>query len=499
MNSVVAQYRATYPRETAGRSDADLTRYLGDAFRARQDFGYEDAYPDFREEYLALKNAGGDVVRETVAAGKAGLLDRLPGTTQGAAALAADALAREELMRGMGLDVPLTAVGESLRGMAKTNREEAAARIQEAGGRTISRVQDVRGVRDAMLYALPTFAENAPSMLASVGAGAAAALATGGGAVPALAAAGASSIAQNAGDVYNELNAEGADRDKAINAAVMAGIPMGLVDLASQAIPLAKLSGLFKGVPSSLILKKLTDVAGRGGVAGAAKGGAVGIISEGGTEAVQEWIQMAAEEYATGKQATPEQIRERLINAAAGGAILGGPVGALTGAIPAATPPPEAPPVLAPPLIEPPVLEAPIPPAPPAPPPEPVPRYAPTVDPLTGLAEGVDAGGDTPFDAALALRTRRAKLIADPSAGLAEGVETTDEITPVNLAFAENAREQQNALQGEAATRIVKLEFTREEDGAPIEMELEAGRAEKMLGQHGRVLEMIRKCMGGAT
>ena len=53
-------------------------------------------------------------------------------------------------------------------------------------------------------------------------------------------------------------------------------------------------------------------------------------------------------------------------------------------------------------------------------------------------------------------------------------------------------------LQGEAARRLVKLDVRRAEDGADLEIELEAGMAVKMLSEHGRALETIRRQLGGA-
>lgn len=337
-NALVDHFRRSAPRETQGRSDAELTGIIANHFATQGTLdGYRKAYPDFEADLLNTRNEGGDVWAETVAGGKAGLLDRLPGTLQSAAALGADALAREETVKNLGLEGPVQKAGDYLRGLAAQNRQEADDRMKEAGGRTIARVEDIRptSARDYVLWALPTFAENAPSMLGSLAAGAATGLVTKN-PLAALAATGAASVAQNVGDVYGDLNEDPSiPREKAINAALGAGIPMGVLDMASELLPLAKLSGLFKGAPKNAVLKSIMDVMNRGGIAARmAKGAAGGVLSEGPTEMAQELIQIAGEEYATGKKVPDDVVRSRVINAGAGGAIVGGVAGGAFGMLP---------------------------------------------------------------------------------------------------------------------------------------------------------------------
>jgi hypothetical protein len=334
-NALVEQLRHAQPAKTAGRSDADLTDFLARTFEARGDLAaYQEQYPDFHRDLLDVRNSGGSVLGETVAAGKAGLLDRLPGTLESAGALGADLVAREDLAQQLGLSGPAQRAGDYLRGLAVENKQEAADRMRAAGGRTIARVEDIRPTspRDYILWALPTFAENAPSMLGSLGAGAAASALTGGGAVPGLLAAGASSVLQNVGDQYSDISEEpGVDRNKAINAALVGGSISGVLDILPEIAPLAK---LFPGAGKGTIGKFVQGIMGKGGIGGAARGAVTQALSEGGTEALQEIVQMAAEEYATGKKIDPETVRSRIINAASGGAVVGGPVGAITGALP---------------------------------------------------------------------------------------------------------------------------------------------------------------------
>lgn len=332
-NALVEQLRRALPAKTQGRSDAELTESLARSFEARGDLDrYREEYPDFDEELLNVRNAGGNIAAETKAGLAAGLLDRLPGAVQSAGALAADMVAREELAANLGLAVPAQRVGDSLRGAAEANRREAAARIAEAGGRTIARVEDIRPTspRDYILWALPTFAENIPSMAASLGVGAATGLATKN-PVAALGAATATSVGQNVGETYGELQDPGIDRDKAIRAALVGGTLAGVVDVLPEIAPLAK---LIPGAKQGVLGKIVEGVLGRGGWAGAGRGAFTQSLGEGATEAVQEAINIAAEEYASGKELEPDTVRSRLLNAAAAGAVIGAPVGAAVGALP---------------------------------------------------------------------------------------------------------------------------------------------------------------------
>lgn len=435
-NALVEQYRAKNPAWTAGKSDAELTATLAAQLeKSGQWARYAEAYPDFQRDVLALRNPGGDIAGETGAALSAGVRDRLPGTFQNFGALAADALAREELLQALGLEAPLTRAGDALRGMARENEQEAAARIAEAGGRTIRRFEDVRPTspRDLALFLLPALAENAPSMVPGLAAGVGATVLSGGALLPGIAAGLGAGFAQNAGDVYGELRDRLPDRGRAIEAAVGAGLPMAALDVAGELLPLVKAAGLFKGVARSAVVEKLAEVAGRGGLAGAGKGAVTQALAEGGTESLQELVQIAAEEYATGEKVPDDELRSRVLNAGVVGAALGGAMGAGFGALPGGTGEDggrtrdledggrtqdgeeretgER------------VEE------------RALPRLAALPGADTGLYEGVEAEGPTPVDDFLrgaerkpvATGRRRAPMLADPNAGLGEGVEPAGE------------------------------------------------------------------------
>lgn len=323
-NPLVEQFRRFKPEATASLSDDQITQLLGDSHPDLM-----DADETFATDYRRLRP--GDIGAETLAAAKTGVLDRLPRTAFGLAALGVDSTLRD--IPELGQVVPaLNDAGDFLRNQVRREEGEAAQRIADGGGRTVSRIEDVRGVRDALLYALPMFAENAPSIGVSLGAGALAGAASGGtGALPVIAA-GLTSIGQNAGDMYADLGTrEGVDRGAAIDAAMEGGVVSGLLDTAGLLLPASK---LFPGFSRTALGEAVSKVAGRGGFAGALQGFVADGASEGLTEGLQELVQIAAEERATGKELSPDEIQSRVLNALAGGAIVGGPLGGLTGALP---------------------------------------------------------------------------------------------------------------------------------------------------------------------
>jgi hypothetical protein len=479
-NPLVEHARRTNPAGTKGLSDADVTLQVASELRARGDLDqYRQKYPDFDRDLLDSTNSGGDIPAETWTALKADVLDRAPGVLESAGALGADALARESLMAEIGLSEPLQQAGDFLRGKAEANRRSAEQRIAEGGGRTISRIEDIRpgSPRDYLLWALPTVSGNLSSLGMSLGTGVATGLITKNPAA-ALAAAGAGSIVQNAGDIYGSLNEDpNVNRGRAIDAGLVGGLASGLLDVLPEIAPLAK---LFPGAEKAAIAKWVGSVAGRGGFGGAAKGAMVQAGSEFGTEGLQELVAIASEEYATGKQATPEEIRSRVLNAAAAGAAMGLPSGAITGAIPeqkAPVVPPAAPSAnatLVPPAGTPEDPMAPF--VPPNPPsfavpggarPEilPVPWDAQQFAPLVpnadaGLGEVVEPTGASPVDASL-LPTEAPVLTPDQIAGL--------------------------------AGKPVKL--MAEENGQPTEVEIDAGEAWTDTAQRLSIYEKLQACL----
>jgi hypothetical protein len=327
-NGVIATLRKAYPTKTAGLSDDQLTLVVGDYLRNQGRVDVEESDPDFRSQYLALRRARSPgVMAETGAAISAAVRDRLPASVFALGALAADSLAQERLLPGTIAEDS----GDFLRGQIARENTEAAQRIAAAGGRTIQRVEDVdpRRPGDYLLYALPTFAENLPQLAVSLGVGA---LTRSPGALAGV------SVAQNVAENYGNLGTRtDVDRGRAIEASLLGGIPAGLLDAASAAIPLSKVPG-FK----SSLAPLLERIAGRGGIRGGAQGLLTGAVSEGGTEALQELLGIAAEEYATGKEVPADIVRSRLINAGAAGALVGAPIAGVAGLAPSQIQPPPA-------------------------------------------------------------------------------------------------------------------------------------------------------------
>lgn len=321
-NALVELLRQTAPEDTKQYTDRQLTKMAGDTFRNQGILDLEEAYPDFRDEYLDIRLDRTSMVDESTSALATALFDRLPnmGFAIGSATVG-------EAASALGWEGPRDYAIRNI----ERNQEEAADRI---GDRAVSRVEDIRGPRSLIRYALPTFLENAPQLGISVAAGVAGTVL--GGPIGGAAAAGAASMAQNFGEQYADLATNpDADRSKILGAAAVGGTLAGLIDAASAALPAAGIAAkLFPKASSGAISKLVQSVIGRSGVRGAMQGLAVEGASEGVTEAIQEAIAIASEEYATGSQIDAKEIRSRLLNAGVAGALVGGPIGAATGAIP---------------------------------------------------------------------------------------------------------------------------------------------------------------------
>lgn len=332
MNAVVKLLRERAPAEAGRYSDDDLTLLAGDTFRAEGVFDLEDAYPDFRDQYLRLRAARAPGAGAEGWAGlKVGVLDRLPQAAYGLGAA---------ITGGVGLE---RAEGWLLE-QAQRNAQEAAERAPAP--RAVERFEDIRvgGPTEQAArffrWAVPTFTENAPSMVPVVGAGLVGSLAGPPGTVASLAgaagAAGLTSVGMEAGSQFADLGTrEGVDRGKAREAALLYGSAAGAVDAIGAVIPVLRLTPAGKALTTKLgasaVSRIAADVLDRGGLRGAlATAGAQG-LSEGATEVVQEAINMAGEEYATGQPIPAEEYRSRLLNAAAAGGLVGAGMGGALG------------------------------------------------------------------------------------------------------------------------------------------------------------------------
>lgn len=320
-----------WPQLNAGQKRKLLESWANDVREwgaGRDDFNHS-AFEDDVRAIGKRADLAGDIGAETMAALKVGVLDRIPRAVQGASAAGMDLLRGVPMFNAVAGDA-LEAGADAMLDAARQNDIQAARRIQEAGGRTVGRVEDIGSFRDAMLWALPMAAENLPPMGATLVPAAAASVASGGAALPTLAGMVGGGVIQNTGELYADLaNAEGVDRSKALEAALTGGAVSGLLDSAGLLVPAAK---LFPGLGRSVIGDIVGNVVKRGGLAGVIAGAAEGVASEGITEGLQELVAIASEEYATGNKLSNEEIRSRVINASAAGGVLGAGHSGIAGA-----------------------------------------------------------------------------------------------------------------------------------------------------------------------
>ena len=118
------------------------------------------------------------------------------------------------------------------------------------------------------------------------------------------------------GDVYSTLLDEGVPEEKAALIAPAAGFTMGSMEL----LPFSTFIKNFAKAPLTNVVKQkvLRRVA-----VGALTTGA----AESGVETLQEGVSITAEIVGTGKVPTGQEVKERSVNAAIGGLLIGGPLG----------------------------------------------------------------------------------------------------------------------------------------------------------------------------
>ncbi|MCW5548886.1 MAG: hypothetical protein KIT44_07970 [Opitutaceae bacterium] len=154
-NSLVQRYRQHLERNGRKdrRTDLELTLELGDALRAKEDFETELKFPDFREQYLRVKQATDRGLLSEVTAGFRRGARGLAATAVGAAGLGLDAAGADE---------------------TAARALDAARDIEEGGGdnaATVGRMADIQDAGGAVRYALGKVGEAAPSLIESIAAG----------------------------------------------------------------------------------------------------------------------------------------------------------------------------------------------------------------------------------------------------------------------------------------------------------------------------------------
>jgi hypothetical protein len=198
----------------------------------------------------------------------------------------------------------------------------------------ISKLEDVSSASDFFDFLSYNIANSIPSggvSLATGAAGAGLGLAAGGPIGAAIGgrigmAAGAELIA--AGDVYLEAREKGVD---APTAALLAGIPIFLLDMITPMRAAGRLFGAAKDVAFAPVKKAAKD----GLVKRVGKAAAEGFATESLTEAVQETIQAGAVSGITGNDFWTPELASRVLNAWAVGGAMGMGIGALTPSGPA--------------------------------------------------------------------------------------------------------------------------------------------------------------------
>lgn len=242
-------------------------------------------------------------------------LSDLKGTAGGALAVAGD-VAGIDSLKNYGLDV--------------------AKRAQEESAKTSMRAEDINGFGGAVDFAKYGVGYMAPQLATAAIAGW---LGRAGGALAArkivdpakaliarnagmIAGLGASSIAQEAGTIYPD--AVDAGMPDAAARSIVGGTLAGSLDLAPELLA-AKVLGLFGKRAVSTSAK---------GLAGILKGGAKGAVAGAAVEGATEFGQTAIERISAGQSLTDEDAKSDFLNStllgAVGGAVVGGPVGALS-------------------------------------------------------------------------------------------------------------------------------------------------------------------------
>lgn len=326
------------------RTDEVIIRQVGEEARSRGDFSLEQNDPAFRDAFLDLRREDAPSLGEEAAAGLRRGIESSLAAGAGVVRMGAESVGAEGLAEGA-------------REFAQ-RRHEAAADAAP----TIQRVEDVRGVGDAIRFATGMIPEQVPVVASTIAGGvvgelaapmvpgsglvaagltrsmAARALAQGmtqtaarnaaiTGANQAIAVAGrtfgaaAPATGSYVGQIYNTARDMGADPAEARLGAFTGGIPAALVSIVYP----ARVAGI--------INRTGAGAASKSRIVNAAKEFGLGAGLEGSAEAVAEMFVIMGEQLSIPDyQITPEQYRSRVLNAAVAGGMVGGAIGAVTGA-----------------------------------------------------------------------------------------------------------------------------------------------------------------------
>lgn len=323
MNAIVTKHRQQFPDDP--RTDEDLTLLYGDEYGDT----LTSKFPDFNDEYLKLDQRRRMVnppgFLEEAGAGIKRGIEGLKTTAYGAGALVAEA------------------VGSSSTREKLLQRAFAAQERASRYAPTVRGVEKIDSLASGAQYAAGAVGEVFPSLVEAAGA----ALAGGGlggllvrGAakkagkeavkswitknaaqIGAQVANAANSLALSTGELYSDLSANpDIDPDTAFNVALLGGSIAAVPDTLLPAYVTRK---FFKGATTDAAKK-----AAHGYLIRAATEIGKTVPLEAGTEAFQEFVNLAAEKYAD-PQANPwtQEDVSRLANAAALGAVGGGVAG----------------------------------------------------------------------------------------------------------------------------------------------------------------------------
>ena len=332
MNSLILKHRARFPEED--REDYEiLDFYVGKhGYDRLSELGFEDAVTQHREEIQDIRARSTSFLDEAGRGLRYGL--NLFGQSK-----------PESFAAGMAYQAGYPGIEAKLLESAREDLREA-----EQYAPIVPRVQEISNVREAGLWAVGQIAQLVPQMgVTTTGAlaGLAAGAAVGGPAGAAVgAAAGAFVPSMVMNQTYEELRSQGVSPDRAFKYGMGQAVPAALLDII---LPVKVAAGTVakhfarKGMKEtaeqslSRAIKETTDAVAKAKnvpfVKRAAKGALVGASIEAPTEVAQEVLAIMAEHYAhaddpTWQDMSEDQIKDRLINAFAAGALMGKTVGA---------------------------------------------------------------------------------------------------------------------------------------------------------------------------
>lgn len=372
-NSVIQQYRATEAGRNDPRSNLELTEIIGDQLRASGNYEVEERFPDFRNQYLNIKNSKRGGVVEEFGKGFSSGVEGLKATAKGALALGADLIPGED-----------GAVDKYIRDPLLRSAQQDMQEASE-GGPVVSRWEDARTFGEKLSYLAGGTGQVVPSVGESLGAGLAGG-GIGGLATKNLIKGGVKEFLKNrvkakakgeltkealekgvtslsaqygstglialnsyglsSGEIYNDLKSDPEiDDDTARLTALTFGGMAALPDTVLPAYvigkfwgkPLAKLTQTEKKVAKNYF-QKFAEATDRNFGTRFLREGIKTAPTEAGTEALQEYLNIAASKFAKGEPPTlTDEDKSRLLNAGILGA-LGGGVAAPIAAIPRSTP-----------------------------------------------------------------------------------------------------------------------------------------------------------------